>query len=98
MLDAENAATCDGHVQAYGVSIAAMYSTGAALDPVLVLCRSCVQQAAEAEGRTARAEWQSLSSLLAQVILAHVPSLPEQSSRVRAALLTHQLLGVLTAR
>lgn len=75
-----------------------MYSTGEAADHVLVLCRSCVQQAEGAEGRTARAEWQSLSSLLAQVILAHVPSLPEQSSRVRAVFLTHQLLGGLTDR
>lgn len=62
-----------------------------------VLCRSCVQQAAEAEGRIARAEWQSLSSLLAQVILAHVPSLSEPSSRDRAVLLTHQLLGTTAA-
>ena len=57
-----------------------------------VLCRSCVQQAAEAVGTTASAEWQSLSSLLAQLILAHVPSLPEHSSRDRVVLLTHQLL------
>ena len=74
-----------------------MYSRGKHLTRMPVLCRSCVQQAAEAEGRTARAEWQSLGSLLAQVILAHAPSLPEHSSRDRVVLLTHQLLGATTA-
>ena len=57
-----------------------------------VTSRSCVQQASEAQGKTAKDEWHSLAGLLTQVILAHVPSLADEGSRARVALLTRRLL------
>jgi len=58
------------------------------------LFRSSVQQASEAgaEGNSARAEWRSLAGLLAQAILAHLPSIPDQVMQHRIAAVVKQLL------
>ncbi|KAL0028971.1 hypothetical protein WJX77_009058 [Trebouxia sp. C0004] len=58
------------------------------------MSRSSVQQASEAgaEGKSARAEWHSLAVLLAQAILAHLPSIPEQVMQHRIAAVVKQLL------
>lgn len=53
-----------------------------------------MQQASEAgtEGNSARAEWRSLAGLLAQAILAHLPSIPDQVMQHRIAAVVKQLL------
>ncbi len=51
-----------------------------------------MQQPPVAEDCTARAEWHSLAALLAQVILAHVPSISDQYTQERVVALTCQLL------
>jgi len=53
-----------------------------------------VQQASEAgaEGNSARAEWRSRAGLLAQAILVHLPSIPEQVMQHRIAAVVKQLL------
>ena len=52
-----------------------------------------MQQASGAEDVTARAEWHSLAGLLAQVILAHLPSIPDHDDvQHRIAALVDQLL------
>ncbi|KAL0049173.1 hypothetical protein WJX82_008148 [Trebouxia sp. C0006] len=58
------------------------------------MARSSVQQASEAgaEGNSARAEWRSLAGLLAQAILAHLPSIPDQVMQHRIAAVVKQLL------
>jgi len=58
------------------------------------LFRSSVQHASEAgaEGNSARAEWRSLAGLLAQAILAHLPSVPDQVMQHRIAAVVKQLL------
>ena len=51
-----------------------------------------MQQASGAEDVTARAEWHSLAGLLAQIILAHLPSMPDHDVQRRIAALVDQLL------
>ena len=63
-------------------------------DLILVswLFRSCVQQTSKTQGSAARAEWHSLAGLLAQVILAHLPSIPDSGDQQRIPDLVCQLL------
>ena len=51
-----------------------------------------MQQASGAEGVTARAEWHSLAGLLAQIILAHLPSTQDHDVQHKIAALVDQLL------